>query len=188
VDTAAADLDEEEARSRWQAMAAEHLADGEVRAAVAELEEFALDAAIAPPWVLPREAEDKLVELGRNGGSLSARSSAIGGPPPPRCQRRVSGRGSRAPCRSQQDPAGGGEEETIAGSPAGTGNLALEHAELVTEGEDLGAESGVGAAADDQDLEQETDGGVGAGAEHDPGASQSPGWGPRRSAQSRGAS
>ena len=81
-----------------------------------------------------------------------------------------------APCRSRQAPADGGEEDAIGWSPAGTGNLAFEHAELVAESEDLGAESGVRAAADDQELEQETDGGVGEGAEHNPGASQSPGW------------
>jgi hypothetical protein len=59
-------------------------------------------------------------------------------------------------------------------SPAWTANLAFEHAELVTKGEDLGAEPGVRVAADDEDLEQKTDDGVGEGAEHDPGASQSP--------------
>jgi hypothetical protein len=52
-------------------------------------------------------------------------------------------------------------------------NLAFEHAELMTEGNNLGAEPDVRVAADDKDLEQETDDGVREGARHDPGASQS---------------
>lgn len=71
-----------------------------------------------------------------------------------------------------EDAAGGGEEDAIGGLPAWTADLALEDAELVTKGEDLGAELGVGVAADDQDLEEEADDGVGEGPEHDPRASQ----------------
>jgi hypothetical protein len=48
-----------------QIVTAEHLADGEVGAAVAELEELALDAAIAPARVLPGQAEDEFVEFPR---------------------------------------------------------------------------------------------------------------------------
>ena len=36
------------------------------------------------------------------------------------------------PGRSGQDPADGSEEDAIGGSPVGTANMALEHAELVT--------------------------------------------------------
>ena len=42
------------ARRRRQAMATEHLAHGEMGAAVAELEQLALDAAVAPPRALTR--------------------------------------------------------------------------------------------------------------------------------------
>lgn len=76
------------------------------------------------------------------------------------------------PGRSGQDPADGGEEDAIGRSPAGAAKLAFEHAELVTESENLGAEPGVRVVADDEDLEQETDDGVGEGARHEPGASQ----------------
>jgi hypothetical protein len=37
------------------------------------------------------------------------------------------------------------------------GNLAFEDAELITGSEDLGAELGLGVAADDQDVEHEAD-------------------------------
>jgi hypothetical protein len=47
------------ARRRWQAMEAEHLAHGQVRAAVTDLEHFALDPAVSPVPVLAGEAEDE---------------------------------------------------------------------------------------------------------------------------------
>jgi hypothetical protein len=50
--------------SREQVMAAEDLADGDVGAAVAEPEQFTLDATVAPAGVLAGEAEDELVEYG----------------------------------------------------------------------------------------------------------------------------
>jgi hypothetical protein len=65
-------------RSREQVVAAADLADGEVGATVAESEQFALDAAVAPSGVLASEAEDELVELGRSR-SLATRTSTVGG-------------------------------------------------------------------------------------------------------------
>src|SRR5207245_1628300 len=55
---------------------------------------------------------------------------------------------------------GGGEQDAIGMLPAWTAGLALEVAKLVREGENFSAEVRVGVASDDQDLEQETDGGV----------------------------
>jgi hypothetical protein len=85
-------------RSWRQTVSAEHLADGEVGAAVAELDELAVDTAIAPARVLPGEADDELVQLAWRRW-LSSRSPAIRCPLPrtsARCQRsRVSGRGSK---------------------------------------------------------------------------------------------
>ncbi len=75
-------------------------------------------------------------------------------------------------CGSREEAADGGEEDAIGWLPTWTADLAFEDAKLIAEGEDLSAESGVGVAADDQDLEQEADDGVGEGAEHDPRASQ----------------
>ena len=88
---------------------------------------------------------------------LSSRSHAIRGPLPAyelavQAEQGLRAGHQGAPCRSRQDPADGGDEDAIGGSPAGTGNLTFEHAELVTESEDLGEEPGIRAAADDQDL------------------------------------
>src|SRR5262245_57371435 len=56
-----------------QAMASEHLADGQVGAAVAELEQFALDPAISQHRVLTGEAEDELVEFAPGSTTSSVR-------------------------------------------------------------------------------------------------------------------
>jgi hypothetical protein len=162
--------------SREQAVAAEDLADGEVRAAMAEAEEFALDAAVAPARVFAGEAEDELVEFGRSR-ALPTRAPAVGGPlatdevtvPP---EQGLGAGQEGEPGGPGEDAADGCEEDAIGGLPAWTADLAFEDAELVAEGEDLGAEPGIGMVADDQDLEEEADDGVGEGAEHDPRASQ----------------
>ena len=72
----------------------------------------------------------------------------------------------------REDAADGGEEDAIGGLPSWTADLAFEDAELVAEGEDLGAEPAIGMVADDQDLKKEANDGVGKGPEHDPRASQ----------------
>jgi len=56
-------------------MAVEHLADGGVGAAMTELEEFALDPAIASPRILSGQTEDQFVELPPGNGP-PPRSSA----------------------------------------------------------------------------------------------------------------
>jgi len=76
------------------------------------------------------------------------------------------------PGRSGEDAAGCRKEDAIRGLPAWTADLALEDAELMTEREDLDAESGFGVDTNDQDDEEEADDGVGEGAQHDPRASQ----------------
>lgn len=50
--------------SREQVVSAEDVADGDVGAAVADPEQFTLDAAVAPAGVLAGETDDELVEIG----------------------------------------------------------------------------------------------------------------------------
>lgn len=69
------------------------------------------------------------------------------------------------PERTREDAADGGEEDAIGVLPGWSVDLALEEAELVAEGENLGTELGVGVTAEDQDLEEESDDGVGQRAE-----------------------
>jgi len=117
------------------------------------------------------------VTLGRTRSATAARTPAVGSPlaadeiAVPAEESLGAGQEGE-PIRPREDAAGGGEEDAIGRLPAWAADLAFEDAELVAKGEDLGAESGVRVAADDQDVEEDTDDGVGEGAEHDPRASQ----------------
>jgi hypothetical protein len=146
-------------------VAAKDRADSEVGAAVAESQQFVLDAAVAPAGVLASEAEDELVELG-GSQAASAGTTAVGCPPaadeiavPAEVGLGAGQEGE--PGRPREDAAGGGEEDAISWLPARTADLAFENAELAAESEDLGTEPGVGMAADDEDLEEEADDRVG---------------------------
>jgi hypothetical protein len=159
-------------------MAAEPVANCEVGAAAAKLEELALHTAVAPPGIVASQAKDELVEFAPGNRSLAARSSPMGGPlaadqlamPP---EQELGAGQERSPGWPRQDGAERGQEESVGGLPAGSTGLSLQHAKLVTECQDLGAEPGVRLASEDQDLEQEADDGVEEGIEHDRGASQS---------------
>lgn len=146
---------------------------------MAELEQLALDATVAPAGILPGQPEDELVELTPGNRPPAARSSAIGGPlaadkfAMPAQQRLGAGQ-ERSPGWPGQDAADRGQEETIRGLPAWPADLPLEHPKLVTQSQDFGAQPGVGPAVDDQDLQEEADDGVEEGVEHDRGASQRP--------------
>jgi hypothetical protein len=94
--------------------------------------------------------------------------------PPPPGPARLLPPYKRSPGWPRQDAADRGQEKTVGGLPAGPTDLSLDHSKLVAERQHLGAEPGVGPAADDHDLQQEADGGVEEGVEHDRGASQRP--------------
>jgi hypothetical protein len=66
--------------------------------------------------------------------------------------------------------AQGGQEEAIARLPARAADLAFEHGELVTEGEDLSSELVLGLATNQPEVEQEADQGVEEREGHDGGA------------------
>jgi len=52
-------------RGGHELMAPENVANGDVRAAIPELEQLALNATVAPGRVLPSQTHDQLVELTR---------------------------------------------------------------------------------------------------------------------------
>jgi hypothetical protein len=68
------------ARGWQQAMTAKHPAHGLVGAAMAHLAKLALDSPVPPTWVLPRQLQDQIMNLGLRHGSLPGRSSPIRGP------------------------------------------------------------------------------------------------------------
>lgn len=85
---------------------------------MAKFEELALDAAVAPPWVLPGNAEDQLMKLADGNRWLAARPPPVGRPlaadqlamPP---EQRLGAGQERSPCRPGQDPADRGQQETV---------------------------------------------------------------------------
>jgi hypothetical protein len=62
-------------------MTPENVANGDIGAAIPELQQLALNATEAPARVLPSQAHDQLVELAR-GRRLPARAPTKGGPLP----------------------------------------------------------------------------------------------------------
>ena len=86
-------------------------------------------------------------------------------------------RQERLPVRPGQDTAERSQHQAIGGLPARPANLALQHRELVTQGQDLGPKPGLGPAAHDQGLQQETDYYVEEGVQHDRGSIAGPGGG-----------
>src|SRR5262249_2472916 len=60
-----------------QAMAAEHLADGEVGTAVAQFAQLAHDPPVAPTFVFPRQLENEVVQLAPDNRPMSAGLSPI---------------------------------------------------------------------------------------------------------------
>ena len=76
----------------------------------------------------------------------------------------------RSPGRPWQDTAERSQHQAIGGLPARPASLALQHRELVAKGQDLGPKPGLGPAAHDQGLQQETDYRVEEGVQHDRGS------------------
>ena len=167
---------------RWlKAMAAEHLADREVGTAVAQLAQLADDPPVPPALVLPGQLENEVVKLAPGARPLLAGSSPIGSPLTPDelsmpAEQRLGSGQERSPVRPGQDTAECGQHQAI-GLPARPADLALEDTELVAQSQDLGSEPGLGAAADDQRLQQETDHDVEDGVQHDRGSIAGPGGG-----------
>ena len=66
---------------RWLlSVAAEHLADGEVGTAVAQLAQLAHNPSVAPAFVLHRQLENEVVQLAPHHRPLPAGSAPISGP------------------------------------------------------------------------------------------------------------
>ena len=76
----------------------------------------------------------------------------------------------RSPVRPGQDTAERSQHQAIGGLPARPANLALQHRELVTQGQDLGPKPSLGLAAHDQGLQHEADYYVEEGVQHDRGS------------------
>ena len=129
-------------RRRRQAMAAQHSANGQVGATMAQLQQLTLDPAIAPARILPGQAQDQLVELTGPSSIGVRRTASISRPLTTDQLTMPAEEGLRAdeqsgPDWARQNPAQGGEQEAVGGLPASAADLVFENPELLTEGQHL---------------------------------------------------
>src|SRR5664280_2657488 len=125
---------------RWETVAAQHGRDARLRHADAELLQLADDAEISPPGVLPFQAADQLHGL---FGKTRTTWSAMRVGPALLDQRAVPTEDclwadeERSPVFSRNMTGQEGDEGPVGPGEAGTGDLPVQHGQLVAEYEDL---------------------------------------------------
>ncbi len=145
----------------------EHVADRGAPARVAELAQFALEAAVAPPRVLPRQLQEQLLDLVGEGrataglvtpaGPLATDQLAVPLQDGLRLEQQdavVQSR-PRAGGHVQQLAGQGREGELLPAGEAGRRALALEQAHLVRQQEDLQVLVAVGPTPDADEVDEE---------------------------------
>ena len=137
-------------RRRVDAGAVQDLPDGGGADLVAEADEFAVDASVAPSGVLGGQADDQSAHAGGHGGST--RSGRLGRPAAGE-ELSVPAQ-DRARCDEQPEPAADGEQSAEGGDHGSVGPAhprprrpPSQHGELVAQDEDLDLLAGVGSAA-----------------------------------------
>ena len=119
-------------------MAPKDVANRQVGAAVAQLQQFALDPPKAPARILSGQTKDELVKL-TGSGLLTTRSLKAGGPPSPDQLTMPADEGLGAgqqglPSLAGKSPTQGSQEEPVRLLPARPLDLALEDSQLVAKG------------------------------------------------------
>lgn len=155
-------------------MAAQDAAYRGGRDLLPELAQLTLHAAIAPARVLAGQTQDQLLALAGQWRTtwLAARATAEGSPlatdqlPMPANDGLRAGQEGR-PGRSRELAAERCQEQAITAPPAWPAGLAPEDAKLMAEEEDLGPETGLGAAPHVEKLEEQAKETVEEGQEHD---------------------
>jgi hypothetical protein len=118
---------------------------------------FALDALIAPARVLPRQADDQLLDLPverRPPRSTTRVGPCAGDQPPVPAQQRLGPDEEARPARPRQDTADGGEQGPVGRFELWSWSLAAEHGELMTQDKDLQILGGIATG----ELGEELDG------------------------------
>src|SRR5260370_4459056 len=132
-------------------MTAKHRADGGRRDLVAELEELALDAAIAPTWVLAAQTQNQVAHVIRDWRPASPRADAEGSPTPahqlPMPAEQGGGREEQAPRRQSQ--AQRSQDHPVVRQQVRPLDLPAQNGDLAAEGEYLEVALGGGAAWQD---------------------------------------
>src|ERR1019366_9077256 len=164
---------------RWESVAAQHGRDARLRHGDAELLQLADDAEITPPGVLPSQAANQLHGL---FGKTRTTWSAVRVGPALLDQRAVPAQDrrwadeERSPVFSRNKTGQEGDEGPVGPGEAGTGDLAVQHGQLVAEYEDLSVLGRGIHPMDANDLNDAPDGTVEKGQGHDQQASPSVLW------------
>jgi hypothetical protein len=171
--------------SRRETVPAQDRSDARLRHADAELLQLADDAEVAPPGILPGQAQDQLDGLVGKGRTTF---STMGVGPAPANKRAVPAKDrlrcdeERTPALARYETSEEGNEGTVGPGEAGTCNLAAQHGQLVTEYEDLRLLGRGVHPMDTEQPEDATDQTVEEGQGHEGRASQralwlvQPGW------------
>src|SRR5665647_1979322 len=155
---------------RWETVAAQHGRDARLRHADAELLQLADDAEITPPGILPSQAADQLHGL---FGKTRTTWSAVRVGPALLDQRAVPAQDrlwadeERSPVFSRNKTGQEGDEGTVGPGEAGTGDLAVQHGQLVAEYEDLSVLRRCIRPVDTNDLEHAPDEPIEKGESHE---------------------
>ena len=122
-----------------------------------QAQQFPLDALIAPAGVLPRQADDQLLDLlveRRPPRSTTRVGPCAGDQPPVPAQQGLGPDQEARPARPRQDTADGGEQGSVGRFELRSWSLAAEHGELMTQDKDLKVLGGIAAG----ELGEELDG------------------------------
>jgi hypothetical protein len=127
--------------SRADSVPPEDVANGEMRTGIAQLDQLALNASVAPPWVLASQAQNQLPNLRCQPRPTEPSPAArVQGPLPTDklavpTEQRLGSDEERAPGWPGQPPAQRREQQSVRPPPTRFSDLALEHAKLMTENE-----------------------------------------------------
>jgi hypothetical protein len=124
---------------RVQSMTAQRGADRGCRDPDAEPEQLALDALVAPAWVLPGQADDQPLQFlvqWRSPGSAVRVGPGAGDQPPVPAQQRLRPDEEARPAGPGQGAADRGEHRAVGRSEPRSWGLAAQHGQLVTEHQD----------------------------------------------------
>jgi hypothetical protein len=144
-------------RDGVESMTAEGSSDRGCRDPPPKAQGFSPDALIAPARVLPRQADDQLLDLlveRRPPRSTTRVGPCVGDQPPVPAQQGLGPDEEARPARPRQHPADGGEQGPVGRLQLGSGSLAVEDGELMVQDKDLKILGGITAG----ELGEELDG------------------------------
>ena len=138
---------------------------------VAELEELALNATIAPTWVLAAQTQNQVAQLIRDWRPASPRAQGEGSPTPahqlPMPAEQRGGREEQAPRR--QSRAQRSQDHPVSWQQVRPLDLTTENGDLVAEGENLEVALGIRGAAQDGQIDRQAQQHIDRRVEHEAG-------------------